>query len=56
MQHHCKYFGSRKKIFSQKNDNFLGLLLVPPLTVVTKIWLEEVVIKDIMNKWDHAPL
>lgn len=44
------------QIFFTSFFGFLGLLLALPLTVVTKIWLEEVVIKDIMDKWDHAPL
>jgi predicted PurR-regulated permease PerM len=30
---------------------FLGLFLALPLTVVTKIWLQEVLIKDILDQW-----
>ncbi|MEH1924239.1 AI-2E family transporter [Nostoc sp.] len=34
---------------------FLGLFLALPLTVVAKIWLQEVLIKDVLDKWgnDH---
>lgn len=31
---------------------FLGLLLALPLTVVAKIWLQEVLIKDVLDRWD----
>lgn len=30
---------------------FLGLLLALPLTVVAKIWLQEVLIKDVLDQW-----
>lgn len=30
---------------------FLGLLLALPLTVVTKIWTQEVLIKDVLDQW-----
>ncbi len=30
---------------------FLGLLLALPLTVVAKIWLQEVLIKDVLDEW-----
>jgi predicted PurR-regulated permease PerM len=30
---------------------FLGLLLALPLTVVGRIWLEEVLIKDVLDEW-----
>ncbi|MBF2020851.1 MAG: AI-2E family transporter [Hydrococcus sp. C42_A2020_068] len=33
----------------------LGLLMALPLTVVAKIWLEEVLFKDVLDKWRHAP-
>ncbi len=42
------------QIFFASFFGFLGLFLALPLTVVTKIWLEEVVIKDIMDNWNHA--
>jgi predicted PurR-regulated permease PerM len=32
---------------------FLGLFLALPLTVVAKIWLQEVLIKDILDEWGH---
>jgi predicted PurR-regulated permease PerM len=31
---------------------FLGLLLAIPLTIVCQIWLQEVVIKDILDNWN----
>ena len=31
---------------------FLGLFLALPLTVVGRIWLEEVVIKDVLDQWE----
>lgn len=30
---------------------FLGLFLAIPLLVVTQIWLKEVLVKDVLNKW-----
>ena len=32
---------------------FLGLFLTLPLTVVAKIWVQEVLIKDVLDKWVH---
>lgn len=32
---------------------FLGLFLALPLTVVAKIWVQEVLIKDILDEWGH---
>lgn len=32
----------------------LGLLMAIPLTVIAKIWLEEVLFKDVLDKWRHA--
>lgn len=32
---------------------FLGLLLALPLTVITQVWLKEVLIKDVLDRWDH---
>ncbi|MEA5513201.1 AI-2E family transporter [Nodularia sp. UHCC 0506] len=34
---------------------FLGLFLALPLTVVVKIWLQEVLIKDVLDEWGHSP-
>lgn len=30
---------------------FLGLFLAIPLLIVTQIWLKEVLVKDVLNKW-----
>jgi len=32
---------------------FLGLFLALPLTVVAKIWLQEVLIKDVLDQWSN---
>ncbi|MDB9481820.1 AI-2E family transporter, partial [Dolichospermum circinale CS-537/05] len=32
---------------------FLGLFLALPLTVVAKIWVQEVLIKDVLDQWVH---
>ncbi len=32
---------------------FLGLFLALPLTVVAKIWLQEILIKDVLDKWGN---
>lgn len=35
---------------------FLGLFLAIPLLIVTQIWLKEVLVKDVLNKWrGNAP-
>jgi predicted PurR-regulated permease PerM len=30
---------------------FLGLLLAIPLLIVLQIWIKEVLVKDVLNKW-----
>lgn len=42
------------QIFFASFFGFLGLLIALPLAVVAKIWLEEVLLKDILDKWHHA--
>jgi predicted PurR-regulated permease PerM len=32
---------------------FLGLFLALPLTVVAKIWMQEVLIKDVLDEWGN---
>ena len=32
---------------------FLGLLLALPLTVVAKIWIERILVEDILDRWQH---
>ncbi|NWF61114.1 MAG: AI-2E family transporter [Fischerella sp.] len=34
---------------------FLGLFLALPLTVVAKIWIEEVLVKDVLDEWGSKP-
>jgi predicted PurR-regulated permease PerM len=43
------------QIFFASFFGFLGLLLALPLTVVAKTWIEEVLIKDVLDKWDKQP-
>lgn len=43
------------QIFFATSFGFLGLLLALPLTVVAKTWIEEVLIKDVLDKWDKKP-
>lgn len=39
------------QVFFATFFGFLGLLLALPLTVVGQVWLKEVVIKDILDRW-----
>lgn len=39
------------QIFFASFFGFLGLLLALPLTVVGQVWLQEVLLKDILDKW-----
>lgn len=34
----------------------LGLVLALPLTVVSKVWIEEAFINDILDRWERSPL
>ncbi len=43
------------QVFFATFFGFLGLLLALPLTVVAKVWVREVLIKDILNQWDTNP-
>jgi predicted PurR-regulated permease PerM len=40
------------QIFFAQMFGLLGLLLALPLTVVVKTWLDELLFKDILDKWD----
>ena len=42
------------QIFFASIFGFLGLLLALPLTVVAKTWIQELLIKDILNNWDST--
>ena len=39
------------QVFFATFFGFLGLLLALPLTVVVQVWLQEVVIKDVLDQW-----
>ncbi|MGC1309057.1 MAG: AI-2E family transporter [Phormidesmis sp.] len=43
------------QIFFATLFGFPGLLLALPLTVVAKTWLQELLIKDVLNHWHVAP-
>ena len=43
------------QIFFATTFGFLGLLLALPLTVVTKTWLQELLIKDVLDHWKLSP-
>lgn len=43
------------QIFFASVFGFLGLLLALPLTVVAKTWIQELLIKDVLNHWELAP-
>lgn len=43
------------QIFFATAFGFLGLLLALPLAVVSKIWLQELLIKDILDRWVENP-
>lgn len=43
------------QIFFAQAFGFFGLLLALPLTVVTKTWVEEVLFKDILDRWEISP-
>ena len=34
---------------------FLGLFLALPLTVVAKIWMQEILVKDVLDQWNLKP-
>ncbi|MBE9116583.1 AI-2E family transporter [Lusitaniella coriacea LEGE 07157] len=41
------------QFFFAKSFGLLGLILALPLTVVAKTWIEEVVLQDILDRWDR---
>jgi predicted PurR-regulated permease PerM len=45
------------QIFFATTLGFLGLLLALPLTVVAKVFLQEALVRDVMDRWrsDHRP-
>lgn len=40
------------QIFFAISFGFLGLLLALPLTIVAQIWFREVVVKDVLDRWE----
>jgi predicted PurR-regulated permease PerM len=43
------------QVFFASFFGFAGLVLALPLSVVSKIWLDKVLIEDILNKWHKPP-
>ncbi len=43
------------QIFFASIFGFLGLLLALPLTVIAKTWIQELLIRDVLNHWDLDP-
>jgi predicted PurR-regulated permease PerM len=46
------------QVFFATFFGFLGLLLALPLTVVCQVWLQEIVVKDVLDRWtdeQHPP-
>lgn len=41
------------QFFFAKSFGLLGLILALPLTVVAKTWIEEVLLQDILDRWDR---
>jgi predicted PurR-regulated permease PerM len=41
------------QVFFATFFGFLGLLLALPLTIVGQVWLQEVLIKDVLDRWDN---
>ncbi|MDY7024616.1 MAG: AI-2E family transporter, partial [Cyanobacteriota bacterium] len=41
------------QIFFARFFGFLGLILALPLAVVSKVWIEEAIMKDILDRWDN---
>jgi predicted PurR-regulated permease PerM len=41
------------QVFFATFFGFLGLLLALPLTVVGQVWLHEILVKDVLDKWEH---
>ncbi|MCY7286344.1 MAG: AI-2E family transporter, partial [Cyanobacteria bacterium CAN_BIN43] len=44
------------QIFFASFFGFLGLLLALPLTVIAKTWIQEALIKDILDQWKQPDL
>jgi predicted PurR-regulated permease PerM len=44
------------QVFFTTFFGFMGLLLALPLTVVAKVWINAVLIEDILDRWKQAPI
>jgi predicted PurR-regulated permease PerM len=43
------------QLFFTNAFGVLGLVMALPLAVVTKIWIEETLFKDILDRWQQPP-
>jgi predicted PurR-regulated permease PerM len=43
------------QVFFTTFFGFLGLILALPLTVVAKVWINAVLIEDILDRWTESP-
>jgi predicted PurR-regulated permease PerM len=43
------------QIFFARSFGLLGLILALPLTVVVKVWVEEVLFADVLDRWQLSP-
>ncbi len=43
------------QLFFASFFGFLGLVLALPLAIVFRAWIEEALIKDVLNQWDNEP-
>lgn len=43
------------QVFFTTFFGFIGLILALPLTVVGKVWINTVLIEDILDRWQHSP-
>jgi predicted PurR-regulated permease PerM len=43
------------QLFFASFFGFLGLVLALPLAIVFRAWIEEALIKDVLNHWDNEP-
>ncbi|MGA1475836.1 MAG: AI-2E family transporter, partial [Prochlorothrix sp.] len=43
------------QIFFATVFGLLGLILALPLAVVAKVWIQELLVRDILDSWDRSP-
>ncbi len=43
------------QVFFTNFFGLLGLVLALPLTIITRVWLQEILIQDILDRWQRLP-